>query len=320
MILGYSRLLWTGWRLRNVSFFIAQITASTVTPNSFATCSAYSRHSSRLPDLQIIYPTSPDGNVTGPLHLIIFTGFSPITCLLIDLSFRRCSYHSDRSPLFGSCIPCLPFLIKKDENLLNIHTLSGLEWPPPFFHGTYAPAVGLLCIFADAFPRIALCRNRTGLWTAHAESALSFPHYFRFAITSAITTTVSAPRKAPAAIPLRKIPTPPMAHPPHLRHHINSSHRKLRLRPWTLSATPPPITTMQICTGYQSGPHSGISVIPTPHNTRYAAMIAMAVKIHPLIFPAILRIFRLCFLFIFSPFCARAIRFLSVLFLHYTFL
>ena len=173
MILGYSRLLWTGWRLRNVSFFIAQITASTVTPNSFATCSAYSRHSSRLPDLQIIYPTSPDGNVTGPLHLIIFTGFSPITCLLIDLSFRRCSYHSDRSPLFGSCIPCLPFHIKKDENLFNIHTLSGLEWPPPFFHGTYAPAVGLLCIFADAFPRIALCRNRTGLWTAHAESALS---------------------------------------------------------------------------------------------------------------------------------------------------
>ena len=92
-----------------------------------ATCSAYSRHSSRLPDLQIIYPTSPDGNVTGPLHLIIFTGFSPITCLLIDLSFRRCSYHVDRSPLFGSCIPCLPFHIKKDENLLNIHTLSGLE-------------------------------------------------------------------------------------------------------------------------------------------------------------------------------------------------
>lgn len=107
--------------------FIAQITASTVTPNSFATCSAYSWHSSRLPDLQIIYPTSPDGNVTGPLHLIIFTGFSPITCLLIDLSFRRCSYHADRSPLFGSCIPCLPFHIKKDENLLNIHTLSGLE-------------------------------------------------------------------------------------------------------------------------------------------------------------------------------------------------
>ena len=36
-------------------------------------------------------------------------------------------YGNDNPGAKSQGIPCLPFHIKKDENLLNIHTLSGLE-------------------------------------------------------------------------------------------------------------------------------------------------------------------------------------------------